>query len=418
MAAKKSAAKKGAARKPAAKAAPKAAAKAAPDAVPKAAPKSAPKSEPKSEPKAAAKKAPTRKSPAKKKRPAAPAASDAAPAAVARAAAPPPPPPVEDEAEERAEGGPGLEEPVLAPARLALPPLPRLPARRADGTITVALANGSHYAFMLCGLALGRINMEDRRYEVVRRDIDALDEEARRGTHDLISLSFPAYPAVRASYILSVAGSSFADHRGPMVVSRRPIRWSEVEEEGLRVAVPSRHSAANLLLRLWLPKADLELVPMSPRQVVLMVRADRIRAGVLVDEELLTYRNFNLVGVQDLGQWWFERTEGLPAPLTALAMRRDIDEELRGKIQLDVKRSIAYALGHRQEALEWAQDQAPRHDTKTLDDLAKLFVNEMSLSAGERGRQSLRLFFQRASEHGLLPAAVEPVFQGDTVDEE
>ena len=67
------------------------------------------------------------------------------------------------------------------------------------------------------------------------------------------------------------------------------------------------------------------------------------RAGILIHERQLTWREENLVRVVDFGQWWAEKTEGLPLPLGANAIRRDIPPEERVKIALDIKRSIAHA---------------------------------------------------------------------------
>lgn len=315
------------------------------------------------------------------------------------------PAPVDDEAE-----------PSKGPDReVSLPPMPKLPPRAKDGTITLAIGTGTVQAFMLQGLLTGKVETEDRSYGVERLEFDALDAVAQAGSRDVVLLPYAAYPRLRSRYLLMSCGSCFGDQRGPLLATRRPIRWSEVEEEGLRVAVPGAEHTGNLLLRLWLPKARLELMAMTPRQVVLMVRANQIRAGLLVDEEQITYREYNLVGVQDLGQWWGERTEGLPVPLTALGIRRDIPTELRDKIQLDLKRSIAYALGHREDTLEEIATHAPKHTLESVDAYVRRYVNDLSLDCGERGRQAASLLYEECLGRGALREPVDPVFHGDKV---
>ena len=133
----------------------------------------------------------------------------------------------------------------------------------------------------------------------------------------------------------------------------------------------------------------------------------------MTNEDIVTYRNHNLVRVVDLGQWWGDRTEGLPLALGANIIRRDIPEEERSKIALDIKRSIAYALGHREEALDWAMQHAGKNTRETLDRYIGRYVNDLSLDCGERGRQAVRLLYQEGERHRFLPEAYEPVYHGD-----
>ena len=93
--------------------------------------------------------------------------------------------------------------------------------------------------------------------------------------------------------------------------------------------------------------------------------------------------------------------------------RPHIDPELRVKIALDLKRSIAYALGHREEALEWAMQFAGKLAPETLDRFVQRYVNDLSLDCGERGRQAARKLFEESHRHGFLPEAYEPVYHGD-----
>lgn len=305
---------------------------------------------------------------------------------------------------EPAEDGEEVVEPIL-------PPMPKMPARRKDGVITLGYGAESDQAFMVYALATEKVDTEDRRYELHRGELQELEAAADKVTHDVTAISFGAYPALRDRYLLLPCGGAYGDHQGPVLVARKPIRTEEIQ--GLEVGVPGEDSAAALALRLWLPRAGLNLKGMTTREISLRVRADHVRSGLLVNEDILTYRNHNLVRVVDLGQWWGDRTEGLPLALTAHVVRRDIDSELRVKIALDLKRSIAYALGHREEALEWAMQFAGKLGQETLDRFVQRYVNDLSLDCGERGRQAARKLFEESHRHGFLPEAYEPVYHGD-----
>ena len=298
-----------------------------------------------------------------------------------------------------------------APRGPLLPPMPRVRARRKDGVITLAYGTEADQAFMVYALASEKVDTEDRRYAFVCKELQELEEDARLSAHDVTTISFGAYPALRTRYLLLACGGGYGDHQGPVLVARTPVRSGEVD--GLEVAVPGENSAAAMALRLWLAPNKLTLKPMPTREIALRVRVGHVRSGLLVNEDLIDYRNHNLVAIVDLGRWWGERTEGLPLAIKATVIRRDIPEELRVKIALDLKRSIAYALGHREEALDWTMQSAGRRDRETVDRFITRYVNDLSLDCGERGRQAARLLYRDGYRHGLFETEVEPVYHGD-----
>lgn len=301
---------------------------------------------------------------------------------------------------------PALEPPPTAPTRSQAPA--KMPPRRADGTVTVAFRPNTTDAFMFYGLLCAKVDTEDRRYELVRDEIQSLNVAAQKGVYDVTAISFGAYPYVQDRYALLSCGASFGDGCGPILVACRPIRTHEVT--GLAVAIPGRLTTAALALRLWLPHARLDLREYPVNTVISAVRQGRVRAGVLTHERQLMWREDSFVRVVDFGQWWGEKTEGLPLPLGANAIRCDIPEEERTKIALDVKRSIAYGLGHREEALDYATPFAKGLPREIVDRYVAMYVNELALDYAERGRQAVRQFLGEALRLGLIPDVTEPEF--------
>lgn len=295
-----------------------------------------------------------------------------------------------------------------APKKKPALPIPPMPPRSADGTVTIAYSPDSDDAFMMYALENGKVDTEDRKYACTRADIQVLNEEAKKGTYDVTALSFGAYPVVNDRYALLPCGGSFGDNQGPILIAKTPIRASEVN--GLTVAVPGMLTTATMVLRLWLPRANLKLVPVPFDQIVATVKAGKARAGVLIHEGQLMWREEGLARVADFGQWWGEKTEGLPLPLGGNAIRRDIKPEERAKIALDLKRSIAYALGHREEALEYALKFARGLEKAKVDKYVSMYVNELTLDVGERGRQAVRLLLDEAHRAGILAKPVEVEF--------
>jgi 1,4-dihydroxy-6-naphthoate synthase len=318
--------------------------------------------------------------------------------------------------------GPGVAAPpsrastAVAEAPVAIAPAPPptrpppgpLPPRRADGTITLAHSPDADDAFMFYALSAGQVETEDRRYEHVLEDIQSLNEKAWRGVHDVTALSFHAWPYVRHAYVLLTCGASFGDGYGPILVAKSLIRPSEVE--GLTVAIPGEWTTAALLVRLWLGRSKVRLVSIPYDKIVLAVRSGMVRAGVVIHEAQLTYKDQGLVKVVDFGHWWSQETEGLPLPLGGNAVRRDLPRPIALKIALDLKRSIAYALGHREEALTHAMKYARGLARETADKFVGLYVNDLTLDYGERGRQAVAHLYDRAHAAGLLPEKVTPEF--------
>ena len=195
-----------------------------------------------------------------------------------------------------------------------------------------------------------------------------------------------------------------------MLVAKTPIRPAEVE--GLVVALPGELTTAALVTRLWFARAKIQALQVPFDKVADVVLSGKARAGVLIHEGQLTYRDLGLVRVRDFGQWWAEETEGLPLPLGGNGIRRDIPLAMAQKIALDLKRSIAYALGHREEALAYAMKFGRNLSKDKADKFVGMYVNDLTLDYGERGRQAVQHLLDRAHRAGLLKEAVTPEFVG------
>ncbi len=290
-------------------------------------------------------------------------------------------------------------------------PIPtNLPPRRADGVITLAHSPDADDAFMFYALAAGKVDTEDRKYEHVLKDIQSLNVAAKKGVYDVTALSFHAYPYVRRNYALLTCGASFGDAYGPVLVAKTPIRPSEVD--GMTVAMPGELTTAALITRMWFGRAKIDEKQVPFDKVTDLVRAGLVRAGVIIHEGQLTYKELGLVRVVDFGQWWSDRTEGLPLPLGGNGVRRDIPKPMMAKIALDLKRSIAYALGHREEALAHAMKYGRSLSKEKADKFVGMYVNDLTLDYGERGRQAVKYLLDRAVDEGFLKEKIEPEFVG------
>jgi 5,8-dihydroxy-2-naphthoate synthase len=178
--------------------------------------------------------------------------------------------------------------------------------------------------------------------------------------------------------------------------------------KGKRIAIPGTLTTAYLTLRLYEPDFQFVVVPFD--QIQQAVLDGEAQAGLLIHEGQLTYQDEGLRKVVDLGEWWAERTEGLPLPLGGNIIRRDLGSAMIGQVSRMLHESIAYALSHRAEAVEYAQQFGRGLDKARTDRFVGMYVNDLTLAYGERGRQGLERLMTEAYQHGLIPQRVPVEF--------
>ena len=89
-------------------------------------------------------------------------------------------------------------------------------------------------------------------------------------------------------------------------------------------------------------------------EILNVVAAGKVDAGLIIHEGQLTYQNQGLSLIVDLGKWWHGET-GLPLPLGGNAIRRDLGPEGMREVTELLRQSIRYGLDHREEALIYAE---------------------------------------------------------------
>jgi 1,4-dihydroxy-6-naphthoate synthase len=271
--------------------------------------------------------------------------------------------------------------------------------------ITVAHSPDADDAFMFYALAQGKIGDPGLEFLHVLEDIQTLNDRARRGVYEVTAVSFHAYAYLADRYALLPHGASMGDGYGPMIVARRPVRPEEVR--GNRVAVPGVLTTAALALRLW--DASLEHVVIPFDRIMDAVMAGEVDAGLIIHEGQVTYASVGLHKVVDLGEWWTGET-GLPLPLGGNVIRKDLGPDLMRRISRLLRDSIQYALAHRQEALDYAMQFGRDMDRPLADRFVGMYVNDLTLDYGERGRAAVRRLLTVGHERGIIPHLVEPEF--------
>jgi 1,4-dihydroxy-6-naphthoate synthase len=275
--------------------------------------------------------------------------------------------------------------------------------------ISIAHSPDSDDAFMFFGLASGAVPTEGLEIDHVLADIETLNRAAFEGRYEITAVSFHAYAHLLDRYALLPHGASMGDRYGPILVARAET-WSAGRQglQGLKIAIPGRLTSAFLALQMYDPNVDVVVMPFDEIQSA--VASGRVDAGLLIHEGQLTYQTDGLTKVVDLGEWWFERTGGLPLPLGGNIVRRDLGPKTIGLLSRLLGESIAYALEHRADAVTYAQQFGRGLDRSDTDRFVGMYVNDLTRSYGARGRAALERFFGEAFERGLIPRAVPVEF--------
>ena len=264
--------------------------------------------------------------------------------------------------------------------------------------ITVAHSPDSDDAFMFYGLASGAVSTGGFDVEQVLADIETLNRAAFEGRYEVTAVSFHAYAQLVDRYALLPHGASMGDRYGPIVVAR-PDGPKEVK--GARVAIPGTLTTAYLVLQLFEPDFDYTVLPFDEIQPAVL--ASDAEAGLLIHEGQLTYADDGLCKLIDLGEWWAHQTDGLPLPLGCNIIRRDLGKEKMRRVSKMLHESIAYALLHRSEALEYAGQFGRGLDAARTDRFVGMYVNELTLDYGARGRAAVARLFDDAFARKLIP---------------
>lgn len=227
-----------------------------------------------------------------------------------------------------------------------------------------------------------RLSGELPRVELSYFDIEELNHLLLEEVPDISKCSYAIWPLIRDRYELLDSGSALGRGNGPLLVRRRgentPLK---------RVAVPGLHTTACALMRRLYPEVE-ELQPRLFSEIAEAVEAGEYDAGVLIHEGRFVYARRQLELVADLGLKW-EAETGLPLPLGAIVIRRDLSAEYKELVTETLRRSIRYAFNHPMASRDYVKAHARELEDAVIEQHISLFVNAYSLSLGDDGARAV-----------------------------
>jgi 1,4-dihydroxy-6-naphthoate synthase len=272
--------------------------------------------------------------------------------------------------------------------------------------LTLGFSPCPNDTFIFDAMVHGRIDTEGLTFEYRMADVEELNRSAMRCEPDIVKLSYHAYAYVANDYLILDAGSALGYRSGPLLVGRKKLSRDELLKAA--IAIPGRHTTANLLFSIAWPEVTnkREFLFSDIEDAILSGEAD---AGLIIHENRFTYYHKGLVKIADMGEYW-ETLTRLPVPLGAIAVKRSIDEIIAMKIDRIINRSIMYARTDSLASFWFVKNNARNMDCDVINNHIRLYVNDFTINIGQEGKEAVKSLYRIATERGVIEALPHRIF--------
>ncbi|AKA48460.1 ABC transporter substrate-binding protein [uncultured archaeon] len=250
-------------------------------------------------------------------------------------------------------------------------------------------------SFMFYAMFEGKIKCNFD-YDQVVKDIETLNKESVDSLYDVTAISANGYAAVNDKYYLTSSGASFGISYGPIVVSRKDVDFNDAV-----IGIPGKFTSAYLLYRMF-GKGAKEYKEMRFDKIPEAVLSGEIDAGIIIHDEQLTFQDKGLIKVLDLYEEWKKYAGDLPIPLGFNAIKKSLGKENAKLYKEDFENSIKYAMENETDAVRYSLKYARYADIELERKFIRMYVNDLSVDFGDKGRKALELYYKKATEMGLL----------------
>ncbi|TYR37356.1 1,4-dihydroxy-6-naphthoate synthase [Sphingobacterium phlebotomi] len=286
--------------------------------------------------------------------------------------------------------------------------------------LTLGFSPCPNDTFIFDALIHHKINAGDLEFDVQYHDVETLNQMAFQGELDITKLSYHAFAYAVNDYELLDAGSALGSGVGPLLIAKDPELATRLKsaleneeelnaaESKLKIGIPGKYTTANFLLGLAFPALQnkVELVFSDIEQSLLDGAID---LGLIIHENRFTYQAKGLQKVVDLGDFW-EKTTNSPIPLGGIVIKRNLNEELKLKINRLIRESIQFAFENPKSGLDYIRSHAQEMEEEVMYKHIDLYVNKYSEHLGNEGRSAIQQMFDKAQELKLIPASDRRLF--------
>jgi 1,4-dihydroxy-6-naphthoate synthase len=273
----------------------------------------------------------------------------------------------------------------------------------ADRVITIGHSPDPDDAFMFYGLSSGKVKLDGVTIKHMLEDIQSLNVRAMNAELEVTAISAHAYPYVAGNYWIMATGASMGEGYGPVIVSKK---YRTLEElKGKTVATPGKLTTATLLFKTFTDGISNVDIPFDA--IMDKVTSGEFDAGVLIHEGQLTYKAEGFNKILDFGEFWEKKSNGLPLPLGLDVVRKNLGKDLAKRLSSGLKQSIHYGYTHQRESIPYALQWGRGINQQLGEKFVKMYVSELTVDMGEKGKKALNLLFKLGAEKGFIPAVPE-----------
>jgi len=242
--------------------------------------------------------------------------------------------------------------------------------------------------FIFDALIHDKIDTEGLKFEVIMADVEELNQRAFRGDLAITKLSYHAFFYVLKTYVMMDSGSALGTNCGPLLIKNQGD--SNPLSEDL-IAIPGKYTTANFLLNFAFPSLQ-HKKEMLFSDIESAVRENEVKAGLIIHENRFTYSDRGFEKVSDLGAYWEQETN-TPIPLGGIAIDRSLDRDIQHKVQRLIRKSISYAFENPMDSSAYVRANAQEMNEDVMRKHIDLYVNDYSLSLGEKGKEAVEKMY-------------------------
>ena len=272
--------------------------------------------------------------------------------------------------------------------------------------LTLGFSSCPNDTFIFDAMIHNKIDTEGIDFKIFIGDVEELNKKAFNQELDITKISFNAFTRLTDNYVLLDSGAALGENCGPLIISDRSVDLTELKRK--RIAIPGINTTANLLMSFAFPEVEnkVEMVFSDIENAVLHKEVD---AGLIIHESRFTYKEKGLYKLADVGEIWENRT-GTPTPLGGIIAKHNLGDNTLHKINRVLRKSVEFAFENPKSGLDFIRSHAQEMSEEVMYKHINLYVNDYTVSLGEKGRKSVEKLFRIAVNLGLIKKIPTTIF--------
>ena len=250
--------------------------------------------------------------------------------------------------------------------------------------LQIAFSPCPNDTFIFDALVHQKIDTAGIDFVPVLEDVETLNRWAIEGKYEISKISYGVYPKIAKDYVILDSGSALGKGVGPLLIASPNLADTNIEDQV--IAIPGENTTAHFLFSHAYPNAKRKI----------FLRYDEIESfvqegkglGVIIHENRFTYAQKGLICLSDLGAVW-ENNTGLSIPLGGIVMKRNLPASVIKKTESLIRQSLEYAYQNNAKLTDYVTRNAQEMEESVMRRHIDLYVNERSLSLGEKGKEAI-----------------------------